>query len=126
MFDGNPIMADIGRYGPYIKCGKTNRKVESPLSVLELTETEAIELLQNAPARKTAAVLKDLGADEKSGKTIQLKDGRYGPYVTDGEINATLPRGTAPDDVDLETAVQMIADKRAKGPVKKRRFKRKK
>ena len=64
-------------------------------------------------------------ADPVSGKPILLKDGRFGPYVTDGEINATVPRGMSLDDLDFEAAVQLIADKRAKGPAPKRTAKKK-
>jgi DNA topoisomerase-1 len=69
--------------------------------------------------------LKTFDADPVSGKPILLKDGRFGPYVTDGEINATVPRGMSLDDLDFEAAVQLIADKRAKGPAPKRTAKKK-
>ncbi len=70
-------------------------------------------------------MLHELGKDEESGLELVVKNGRYGPYVTDGKINATLPKGTAPEEITLERAVSMIKEKIARGPVKKRRFKRK-
>ncbi len=125
-YHDEPVLADIGRYGPYIKCGKINRKVEAPLNLLELTLEEASKLLESSPKRGSATVLRELGEDKNSGKQINLKDGRYGPYVTDGEINATLTKGLTTVDITLEEALQLIAAKRARGPVKRRNYKRKK
>ncbi len=123
--DGNPILADLGRYGPYIRCGKETRKVTPPDNLLELTKERALELLKNPAKKSGPQTLKSLGADGQTGNTIELKDGRYGMYVTDGKINATLPKTLSPDEITLETALQLIAEKRAKGPAK-RQFKRKK
>jgi DNA topoisomerase-1 len=75
--------------------------------------------------RRQASALKTFEADPVSGKPILLKDGRFGPYVTDGEVNATVPRGMPIDELDFEQAVQLIADKRAKGPAPKRAVKKK-
>ena len=71
-------------------------------------------------ARTTKAAIKEFEADPVSGKPIKIKDGRFGPYVTDGETNVTVSRGANPEDVTFEEAVQMLADKRAKGPVKRK------
>ncbi|MDQ1531230.1 MAG: topoisomerase, partial [Microbacteriaceae bacterium] len=71
-------------------------------------------------ARRASSALKEFEADPVSGKPIRIKDGRFGAYVTDGETNATVPRGEDPMEVDFERAVQMLADKRAKGPAPKR------
>jgi DNA topoisomerase-1 len=70
--------------------------------------------------------LRELGTHPKSGAEIVVLSGRYGPYVTDGKVNATLPKGTEPEEIDLDTAVQMIADKAAKGGGKKGRTRKKK
>ncbi|MCT7032370.1 topoisomerase C-terminal repeat-containing protein, partial [Salmonella enterica] len=71
-------------------------------------------------ARRASSALKEFDADPVSGKPIRVRDGRFGPYVTDGETNATIPRGETVDDVDFERAKQLLADKRAKGPAPKR------
>ena len=119
------IKSDIGRYGPYLRCGKISRSISAPDNILELTEKRAIELILSAPEKSGPRVIKDLGEDPKTKLNIEIKDGRYGAYVTDGKINATLPKGQSADDISLETAIQLIADKKAKGPIKKRRFKKK-
>ena len=117
--NGKAIKSDIGRFGPYIKCEKETRSIPASINLLEITEEQACELL--AIKRKGAtSILKELGDG------IELKDGRYGAYVTDGKINATLPKSTLPDDITLEIARQLIAEKKAKGPVKKYRKKKKK
>jgi DNA topoisomerase-1 len=110
--NGKAIHADIGRFGPYIKCEKETRSIPASINLLEITEEDACALL--AKKRKGAtSIIKEFG------KGIELKDGRYGAYVTDGKINATLPKATSTDDVTLEIAVQLIAEKKAKGPAKK-------
>ena len=70
-------------------------------------------------------VIKELGVDPKTKTAIEIKDGRYGAYVSNGKINATLPNATSTDDITLEIAIQLIADKKAKGPVRKKNFRRK-
>ncbi|MBC8312160.1 MAG: type I DNA topoisomerase [Candidatus Marinimicrobia bacterium] len=111
------IKADIGRFGPYIKCEKETRSIPASINLLEITEEQACELL--ATKRKGAtSVLREFGDG------IELKDGRYGAYVTDGKINATLPKTISTDDVTLEIAVKLIAEKKAKGPTKKFRKKK--
>jgi DNA topoisomerase-1 len=69
-------------------------------------------------ARRASSALKEFDADPESGKPVKVKDGRFGPYVTDGVTNATIPRGESVEDIDFERAVQLLADKRAKGPAK--------
>jgi DNA topoisomerase-1 len=71
-------------------------------------------------ARKASAALKEFDADPVSGKPIKVKDGRFGPYVTDGETNATIPRGDSVEEITFERAAELLAIKRAKGPAKKR------
>ena len=122
---GDMVKSDIGRYGPYIRCGKTTRSVIAPDSILDLSLNRAVEILATEKTKAGARVIKELGIDPKTQMTIEIKDGRYGAYVTDGKINATLPKETTSDEVTLDIALQFIADKKAKGP-SKRRFKKRK
>ncbi len=121
---GEKIQIDIGRYGPYMKCGKVNRKIQKPDDLLTLTVERALELLAQKTRNQTTS-LKQLGKDS-SGSAIELKSGRYGPYVTNGKINVTIPKALDPEEITLETAVSMIAEKAAKGPAKRRNYRRKK
>jgi len=117
--DGNVIQAFNGRYGPYIKCNGESRSIPAEKGLLTLTEAEALALLATKPRRsRTPTVLKELGVE--NDKKIQVKSGRWGPYVTDGETNATLKKGTDPETLTLEEASTLLAAKRAKGPAKKR------
>ena len=122
---GDMVKSDIGRYGPYIRCGKTTRSVIAPDSILDLSLNRAVEILATEKTKAGARVIKKLGIDPKTQMAIEIKDGRYGAYVTDGKINATLPKETTSDEVTLDIALQFIADKKAKGP-SKRRFKKRK
>jgi len=122
---GDMVKSDIGRYGPYIRCGKTTRSVIAPDSILQLTLDRAVDILATEKAKSGTRVIKELGIDPKTKMAIEIKDGRYGSYVTDGKINATLPKATTSDEVTLDIALQLIADKKAKGP-SKRRFKKRK
>ena len=122
---GDMVKSDIGRYGPYIRCGKTTRSVIAPDSILDLSLNRAVEILATEKTKAGARVIKELGIDPKTQMAIEIKDGRYGAYVTDGKINATIPKSTLSDDVTLDIALQLIADKKAKGP-SKRRFKKRK
>ena len=119
------IKADTGRYGPYIRCGKTSRSVNAPDSILELSLERAVEILSVDAKKSSPRVIKELGLDPTTKATIEIKDGRYGAYVTNGKINATLPKTTLADDITLEIAIQLIADKKAKGPTRKKGFQRK-
>ncbi len=110
-------------YVLYIGCVKTTRSVVAPDSILDLSLDRAVEILATEKTKAGTRVIKELGIDPKTQVAIEIKDGRYGAYVTDGEINATLPKSTLSDDVTLDIALQLIADKKAKGP-SKRRFKK--
>ncbi|MFN3707593.1 type I DNA topoisomerase [Microcella sp.] len=118
---GDAITAQNGRYGPYLKKGTDTRSLDSEAQIFEIDLAGALEKFAQPKygARKASSALKEFDADPVSGKPIKLKDGRFGPYVTDGETNATVPRGEDPMEIDFERAVQLIADKRAKGPAKK-------
>lgn len=118
---GEPITAQNGRYGPYLKKGTDTRSLDAEDQIFEIDLAGAVAKFAEPKygARKASSALKEFDADPVSGKPIKLKDGRFGPYVTDGETNATVPRGEDPMEVDFERAVQLIADRRAKGPAKK-------
>jgi DNA topoisomerase-1 len=115
-----PIVAANGRYGPYLKKGTDTRSLPSEDAIFEIDLPGALELFAQPKygARKASSALKEFDADPESGKPIRVKDGRFGPYVTDGVTNATIPRGETVEEVDFERAVQLLADKRAKGPAK--------
>ena len=118
---GEPVTADFGRYGPYIKSGKTNAKLFPPLSPLTVTLDEALPLL--AKSKKGSVELRTIGNHPKTGEALVLKDGRYGPYITDGKVNASIPKELSPDTLLLENAAELI-DKRRAAPPKKRRRKK--
>ncbi|WP_437386980.1 type I DNA topoisomerase [Plantibacter flavus] len=117
---GDEILAQNGRYGPYLKKGTDTRSLTSEDEIFSIDLPGAIELFAQPKygARKASSALKEFEADPESGKPIKIKDGRFGAYVTDGITNATIPRGEQVEDVDFERAVQILADKRAKGPAK--------
>ncbi|GAA1968370.1 type I DNA topoisomerase [Microbacterium deminutum] len=119
---GDAITAQNGRYGPYLKKGTDSRTLASEQQLLDITLDEALAVYAQPKygARGASSALKEFEADPTSGKPIKLKDGRFGPYVTDGETNATIPRGEDAMEITFERAVQLIADKRAKGPAPKR------
>ena len=119
---GEEITAQNGRFGPYLKKGTDSRSLESESQIFDVTLEKALELYAQPKygGRKASSALKEFEADPVSGKPIRIRDGRFGAYVTDGETNVTIPRGQTPDDITFEIAVQMLADKRAKGPAPKR------
>ncbi|HQU13913.1 MAG TPA: topoisomerase C-terminal repeat-containing protein, partial [Thermodesulfobacteriota bacterium] len=123
--DGAPVESNIGRFGPYVKHGDDFRSLESEEQVFAITLDQAVELLrQPKRARKRsfgaakAAPLKELGANP-AGAAIRLFDGRYGPYITDGAVNATVPRGVPLESITLDSALELLAEKAAKGPSKR-------
>ncbi|WOQ18972.1 type I DNA topoisomerase [Raineyella sp. W15-4] len=117
--DGTPITAQNGRYGPYLKKGTDSRSLtsEDQLFTITLPEAEAIYAQPKQRGRAAAKPpLKELGPDPVSGKPMVVKDGRFGPYVTDGETNATLRRTDALESLTAERGAELLAEKRAKGP----------
>jgi DNA topoisomerase-1 len=119
---GEEILAQNGRYGAYLKKGTDTRSLPNGEDqIFEITLPEALELFAQPKygARRASSALKEFEADPVSGKPIRVRDGRFGPYVTDGETNATIPRGEDVEAIDFARAVQLLADKRAKGPAKK-------
>jgi DNA topoisomerase I len=121
--DGEEIVARNGRYGPYVQQGKESRSLESEEQLLTVGLEEAKAILakpKERRGRQAAAPLKEVGDDPVSGKSIVVKAGRFGPYVTDGETNASLRTGDDPEQITLDRAVELLAERRAKGPAKKR------
>ncbi len=118
------ITADYGRYGPYIKCGKQNASLRGKETPLDISLDKSIELLANR--NKTSSEIKTLGEHPKTGETLVVKDGRYGPYVSDGKVNASLKGDSEPENITLEEAVTIIDQKRLNPPKKKRTRKKKK
>ena len=108
---GEEIVANFGRFGPYVKRGTEFRSLANDAQVFEVTLDEAIELFkQEKPSRRSAArkVLRDLGAHPDSGAAVQLLEGRYGPYVSDGTTNASLPKDLVSDALTLESAIGLL------------------
>ncbi|WP_166845071.1 type I DNA topoisomerase [Isoptericola sp. BMS4] len=122
---GEPITAQNGRYGPYLKKGTDSRTIGSEEQLFTITLDEALKIYaepkRGRGGRAATPPLRELGDDPNSGKPIVVKDGRFGPYVTDGETNRTLPRDLTPDSVTPERAIELLAEKRAQGPAKKRK-----
>ena len=116
---GKPIVAGFGRYGPFIQHDGKYANLETPQDVFTVGLNRAVTLLAEKAAsgrgRRTATVLKELGDHPDGGGKMQVLDGRYGPYVKHGKINATLPKGTDPKEVTVEQAVELVAAKAAKG-----------
>ncbi|ADP78404.1 type I DNA topoisomerase [Pseudofrankia inefficax] len=124
--DGEEITAQNGRYGPYVKHGTQSRSLANEEQLFTVTLQEALDLLAQPKTRgrRSAAEippLRELGADPATGKPMVLKEGRFGPYVTDGETNASLRKGDEIDTLTIERAAELLADRRARGPATPRR-----
>lgn len=121
--DGVEITAQNGRYGPYLKKGADSRSLESEDQLLTITEEEARAIYAQPKKYGRAAKppLKEFAEDPTTGKPIVMKDGRFGPYVTDGETNASLRKGDDVETITFERAVELLADRRAAGPAKKKK-----
>lgn len=121
--DGEMIEAGIGRYGPFVKHGRTYANLKEVDDVFTIGMNRAVEELakkaSRGSARTAATPLKELGEHPTDGGPVNVMDGRYGAYVKFGKINATLPKDVKPEDVTMDTAVQLIAEKAAKGGAKK-------
>ncbi|AYN33428.1 DNA topoisomerase I [Streptomyces albus] len=120
--EGVEITAQNGRYGPYLKKGTDSRSLQSEDQIFGITLDEALAIYAQPKQRGRAAAkppLKELGEDPVSGKPVVVKDGRFGPYVTDGETNATLRSADSVEEITAERGFELLAEKRAKGPAKK-------
>ncbi len=125
--NGNPILFKIGKFGAYIENGTERRTVENWRDGETMNVEQAVALLAQPKFRSarssTPTTIAELGQLEGAAGPVKVLNGRYGPYVTDGETNATLPKGTDPATVTAEIAVELLARKREAGP-STRRFKR--
>jgi DNA topoisomerase-1 len=121
--DGLEIMAQNGRYGPYIQKGKESRSLDDESQLLTVTLDEALALLaqpkQSRAQRAAATPLRELGEDPVAKTPVTVREGRFGPYVTDGTTNASLRKGDSVDTITLDRAAELLADRRAKGPTSK-------
>ncbi|MFZ1161691.1 topoisomerase C-terminal repeat-containing protein, partial [Mycobacterium sp.] len=117
------ITAQNGRYGPYLKRGTDSRSLATEDQIFDVTLEEALKLYAEPKRRgrqgAAAPPLRELGNDPASGKPMVIKDGRFGPYVTDGETNASLRKGDDVLSITDERAAELLADRRARGPVKR-------
>ena len=117
------ITAQNGRYGPYLKRGSESRSLATEDQLFTITLDEALKIYAQPkrPGRQSASALplRELGADPATGKPMVIKDGRFGPYVTDGETNASLRKGDDVESITDERAAELLADRRARGPVKR-------
>jgi len=125
--DGEPVTAQNGRYGPYVKKGSDSRSLEDEgqLFTVSLDEAEKLFAQPKTRGRRAGAAaappLRELGDDPSTGKPMVIKDGRFGPYVTDGETNASLRKGDGVDSITPQRAAELLADRRAAGPSAARR-----
>jgi DNA topoisomerase-1 len=130
--DGHEITAANGRYGPYLVRtvdGKADyRSLASEDDLFTVTLEQALEVFaapkQRRGQARAAEPLREIGTDPNSGGTITLREGRFGPYVTDGTTNASLRKADDPATISLDRAVELLADRRAAGPPKKRTAKK--
>jgi DNA topoisomerase-1 len=124
--DGEPVTVQNGRYGPYAKKGTDSRSLESEGQLFTLTLAEAKELFAQPKTRgrrtgASAPPLRELGEDPATGKPMVIKDGRFGPYVTDGETNASLRKDDEVASITIARAAELLADRRAAAPSPRRR-----
>ncbi len=124
--DGEPVTVQNGRYGPYVKKGTDSRSLENEEQMFTVTLDQARELFAQPKPRGRAAraaaapPLRELGDDTATGKPIVLRDGRFGPYVTDGETNASLRKGDSAESITLQRAIELLAERRAAAPSPRR------
>ena len=120
--EGTPITAQNGRYGPYIKRGADSRSLESEEQIFSLSLEDALALLAQPKTRGRRAAkppLREFGLDPVSQKKVTVKDGRWGPYITDGTTNISVPSSESVEGLSEERAFELLAEKRAKGPAKR-------
>jgi len=126
--DGEEIVALNGRYGPYIKKGSDTRSLDAEEQLFTIDLDGALAVLAEPKRRRgqraAAASLRELGPDPATGENVVVKEGRFGPYVTDGTSNASLRKDDTVDDITLERAAELLVERRQKAPVKKATKKR--
>ncbi|MDW8246086.1 MAG: type I DNA topoisomerase [Sandaracinaceae bacterium] len=115
--DGKEIVAHLGKFGPYLSKGEETRSLDTPEQLFSITLEEALARFAQPKGRTlrspASVVIRELGSDPSSGRTIVLKSGRYGPYITDGEINVSIPKTSSVDEITLEDALSLIEERRA-------------
>jgi DNA topoisomerase-1 len=125
---GEEITAQNGRYGPYLKKGADSRSLSAEDQIFDITLDEALAVYAQPKqfGRRGSAKppLREFGEDPANGKPVVAKEGRFGPYITDGETNVTVPRGTTVEELTQDQALGLLAEKRAKGPAAKKTAKR--
>ncbi len=129
--EGREILALNGRYGPFLKRDDETRNLDDEGQIFEVSLDEALARFAEPPRRRgqrrTATALRTLGESAETGKQVEVRDGRFGPYVTDGEVNASLRKGDQVESISLDRANELLAERRAKladAPPKKRRAKK--
>jgi len=123
---GEEITAQNGRYGPYLKKGTDSRSLTGEDQIFDVSLEEALAIYAQPKARGRQATppLRELGADPVSGGAMVVKDGRFGPYVTDGTTNATLRKDDQVESITLERAAELLEEKRARGPAPRKTAKK--
>ena len=126
--DGEEITVQNGRYGPYLKKGSDSRSLDTEEQLLTITLDECLAVLAQPKRRRGQQAkppLREMGEDPVSGKPMVVKDGRFGPYVTDGEYNASLRKGDTVEELTDERAAELLQMRRERGPAKKKATKKK-
>jgi DNA topoisomerase-1 len=121
---GQPVVAHNGRFGPYIKCGEETRSLPGDVSPIDVTLEQALQLLAQPKAQRRGfgakrEPIKVFEPSPANPNKVELLDGRYGLYVTDGTTNASLPKNMTPEELTVELALRLLADRAAAGPPKK-------
>ena len=115
---GEPVTAHTGRYGPYIKCGAETRSLPADISPLDVELGQALLLLAQPKKRKgqgSSKALKELDTSPVTNNVVKILEGKYGPYITDGETNVSVPKGVEPHAVEFDEALRLLAERAAKG-----------
>jgi len=127
--DGVEITVQNGRYGPYLKKANDSRSLQTEDQLFTVTLEDCLKILaepKRGRGQTAAAPLREVGVDPATDLPVVLKDGRFGPYVTDGESNASLRKGDTVEEITIERASELLADRRARGPAKKKKATKKK
>jgi len=127
--EGEMILAGLGRYGPYLQMGKMYANLPSIEDVLEIQMNRAVAVIDEKKAgggkgrfgRAAPTAIKELGESPVTGKPVRVLNGRYGPYINDGETNANVPKDKKPEDVSFDEALSLLATRAEQGGGKKRR-----
>jgi DNA topoisomerase-1 len=121
--NGEDVTAQNGRYGPYVKRGTESRSLETEPALFTVTLDEALALLAQPKARgrrAAAAPLREVGVDPSTNSPMVVREGRFGPYVSDGETNASLRKGDSIEELTVDRAAELLAERRARGPATKK------